>query len=91
MSRDIDTVIAAVRRTYPGVAVEQLRVTHPADDDGIWFFSHTRGRTEVQVESSNGAAPFLIETNDDPPLKGQSVDEAIAIIPQLLGVARDPT
>ena len=61
MLRDIDQLIAQVRRDYPDVAVEQLQIAHPgADDDGLWFFRHPSTSNEVQVESSTGAAPFLV-------------------------------
>ena len=40
MHRDIDTVIAELQRAHPSIACEQLRVTHPTDDDGLWFFTH---------------------------------------------------
>jgi len=63
MGRDIETVIAILKRTYPSIAVQQLPVTHPgADDDGLWFFRHPAMNTEVQLESPTGAAPFLVES-----------------------------
>jgi hypothetical protein len=55
MHRDIDKLIDELQRAYPGVTVEQLRVTQPgADDDSLWFFRHPGSRKEVQVESSTG-------------------------------------
>ena len=62
MERDIDQIIASVKEQIPNVQIEQLRVTHPADDDGLWWF-RVPNRSEVQVESSTGNCPFLIETD----------------------------
>jgi len=48
MDRDIETVIAILKRTYPSIAVQQLPVTHAgADDDGLWFFRHPAMNAEV--------------------------------------------
>ena len=63
MKRDIDQVIAAIKAQVPNVQVEQLRKTHPADDDGIWWFKIAGSKSNVQVESSSGNCPFLIETD----------------------------
>ena len=50
---------------YPLVNVQQLQVLHPgADDDEIWFFRCPGSELEVQIESSTGMCPFLIETNE---------------------------
>jgi hypothetical protein len=87
MHRDIDKLIDELQRAYPGVTVEQLRVTHPgADDDGLWFFRHEGSRNEVQVESSTGALPFLIEVDHHPPRKTQSVGEAVSVVAAGLGL-----
>jgi hypothetical protein len=56
--RDIDQIIAVLRRIDPGIAARQLEVSHPGnDDDGIWFFTHPGRAEEVQLESSTGALP----------------------------------
>jgi len=44
-TRNIDEVIEAVRRRLPDVTCEQLKKTHPADDDGLWFFDFCRDRS----------------------------------------------
>jgi hypothetical protein len=61
LMRDVDRIIALVKKRCPGVKVEQLRVSHPADDDGIWFFSLLPTRKEIQIESSDGMCPFVVE------------------------------
>ena len=63
-SRDIDNIIAALTDKHPRLEVHQLQVKHPgADDDGLWFFNHPDSQFEVQLESSYGSFPFLVETD----------------------------
>jgi len=91
MARDIDEVIAGLVQQWPALKWEQLRVAHPGvDDDGIWFFTHPGGRGEVQVESSTGSAPFLIEGDHEPPVTAATVATTIAIVAGQLGL-RDRT
>jgi hypothetical protein len=65
MSRDIDVIIARVYAKHPDAVVAQLKVSHPGvDDDGVWTFhlpTHPKG---IQIESSTGCVPFLVETDD---------------------------
>jgi hypothetical protein len=87
MNRDIDAVIARVQRTHPGVVVEQLQVSHPgADDDGIWFFSHPAVCGNVQVESSSGCTPFVVESDWDPANAANTVDDAVREVCRRLGL-----
>lgn len=87
--RDIDIVIAQLVATHPGVTVEQLKVVHPgADDDGLWFFQHRSSSVEVQLESSNGQCPFLVESDASPAAStARTVPEAIALVARSLGLA----
>ena len=62
--RDIATITALLRAVHPRTRVQQLTVSHPgADDDGIWYFSHPDVPFEVQLESSAGTFPFLVESD----------------------------
>lgn len=62
LSRDVDKVLAKFALRYPAVEVTQLQVVHPgADDDGLWFFR--LNGIEMQIESSTGNCPFLIESD----------------------------
>ena len=64
MARDIDQIIELLRREIPGVEITQLQVTHPgADDDGLWFVRVPGRKGNVQIESSSGDCPFLIESD----------------------------
>jgi hypothetical protein len=38
---------------------------HPADDDGPWWFRLPGKTKDIQIESSTGSCPFLIESRDD--------------------------
>jgi hypothetical protein len=103
MPRDIDKVIEEVRAIHPDVKVEQLKVSHPgADDDGLWYFELTGQRKNVQVESSTGAAPFIVEHGDmkksSDAISGASIERAVREVSDYLTVlkkeanqAPDPT
>jgi hypothetical protein len=80
-------VIAILRRRYPAVVVQQLPVTHPgADDDGVWFFRHPSRPGEVQLESSTGAAPFLVESDNAPACTAGTAQEAAELVAARLGL-----
>jgi hypothetical protein len=77
-------------RKHPEVKVWQLHVTHPADDDGIWFFQ--LGNIEVQAESSNGNCPFLVESTQHAKRKAShNVAHLILTIEAELGLSSSPT
>ena len=85
MPRDIDIVIEKVRSKHPAIVVVQLKVAHPkADDAGLWFFRLPPDKKEIQVESSTGSAPFLIEGDADP-IRGASVDQTAAEVVSFFG------
>ncbi|MDF2771341.1 MAG: hypothetical protein K0S86_835 [Geminicoccaceae bacterium] len=87
MHRDIDTVIAELQRAHPSIACEQLRVTHPTDDDGLWFFTHPDRPGEVQLESTTGQVPFLVEGTESPARDtAHSVEQAVALVATRLGL-----
>jgi hypothetical protein len=65
MSRDIDQIIEGVQRRRPGVKVQQHWVKNPSvDDDGIWWFYLSGIEKDIQIESSDGMCPFMIEHDD---------------------------
>ena len=60
----IDQIVARLKIKIPGVQVSQLSVAHPAvDDDGLWFIRIPGRAAEVQLESSQGGCPLLIESD----------------------------
>ena len=62
--RDIEKVIARVKGILPNVQVKQLHKRLPTDDDGIWWFSLPDIPNSIQLESSSGYLPFLVETDE---------------------------
>jgi hypothetical protein len=79
MPRDIDHIIERLKAQLAGVQVAQLQVTHPeADDDGVWFIKIPGRDGEVQIESSNGSCPFLIQSDlSDDRIYVRSIDEVV--------------
>jgi hypothetical protein len=58
----LDGVLDELRRRVPGLVVERLIVSHPADDDNVYFIGDQDGRGRVQVDTwPGGQPPFLIE------------------------------
>jgi hypothetical protein len=91
--RDIDAIIAQLRLSHPDISAAQLIVTHPgADDDGLWFFSHSSTDIEVQLESSTGTCPFLFEsTGSADRLTADSTEQAVAFLVAGLGISGPAT
>ncbi|MBI3273198.1 MAG: hypothetical protein HYZ53_29680 [Planctomycetes bacterium] len=77
METDIVEIAARITALHPAVKVRQLRVSHVADEDGLWFFS-LDGRGEAQLESPTGNCPFLLESTRHPRCRVVcSIDEAV--------------
>lgn len=73
-----DGVLDELRRRVPGLIVERIMVSHPADDN-VYFIGDQDGRGRVQVDTwPDGRPPFLIEDGG----RAQTSDphEAVAII-----------
>jgi hypothetical protein len=65
ISRDIDWIIEKVQQRLPGVLVQQHWVPNPAvDDDGVWFFRFWDVEKDIQIESSFGMCPFMVEHSE---------------------------
>ncbi len=64
MQRDIDQIITLVHDRLPSVDVVQIHKTHPADDDGLWWFRLPGVSKDIHLESSNGMCPFIVEHDD---------------------------
>jgi hypothetical protein len=60
---DLEAIFQRVRQHLPLAKWQQVPVTLPADDDGIWFFWMPGAPGEVQIESSWGVCPFTVETD----------------------------
>jgi hypothetical protein len=84
--RDIQHIIDSVRTRHPEIAIEQLQVLHPGvDDDGLWFFTKPTSPISIQLESTSGNCPFIIETDaNNVVLTATSVEQAIEMIESLM-------
>jgi hypothetical protein len=84
MLRDVDEIIECLKEQILGVEIEQLRVTYPADDDGLWFITVPGREGRVQMESSKGVCPFVVESDRTVErFVGRSVEEVVAIVRRL--------
>lgn len=74
---------------HPAVRVQQLKVLHrEADDDGLWSFDQPQSPFQVQIESSTGMCPFLIETDEtDARFTANTVEAAVQRLSVLLHLA----
>jgi hypothetical protein len=85
--RDIDRIIERLSIQLPEIQIRQLEVSHPGiDDDGVWFMRLPGRKGEVQVESSSGSCPFLIEADcTDEKFTGENVDGVVQTVCDLFG------
>jgi hypothetical protein len=89
LQRDIDLVIERLTSDVPGIHIDQLKVIHPgADDDGLWFIRIPGKEGEVQLESSYGTCPFLIESDfGDERFHAHTIEEAVTTVKCLYGLS----
>jgi hypothetical protein len=83
MMRDIDQIVANAQQQIPEVIVSQLQKKFVSDDDGIWWFTLPGVRQNIQLESSSGNCPFLVETDEQSSHQArmaQTVEEAVGMI-----------
>jgi len=88
---DIDLIILGVRGALPEVTVRQLQVTHPGDDDGLWFVGLPGVNKDIQLESSTGNCPFVVETDEQSSYQArvvQTVEEVVRIVVDYLTTLR---
>jgi hypothetical protein len=85
MRRDIDDIIERLKAELPGIQIAQLKISHPgADDDGLWFIKIPGKAGQVQIESSHGSCPFVIESDfNSETFHGHSVDEVVSRVRRL--------
>lgn len=86
MPRAIDDLIAALQRANPKITVQQNSPLVEGDDTRSWCVKHPDGFTDVQVQSETGAAPFVVASDFSPPTVVKSVDAAVRMIVQRLGL-----
>lgn len=78
----VDAVLASLHAARANLSIQRLRVSHPADDDNLWFIGVAGQPDDVQIDAHpGGQPPFLIEGNDDGQrLSTSDTDEAVATI-----------
>lgn len=81
---DIEDAIEGIRAVVPSVTVVQMHRTHPADDDGLWWFRLPAISRDIQLESSTSDCPFLVEHSDmaatSDAFRVHSVPDAVAAV-----------
>jgi hypothetical protein len=85
MPRDIDQIIERLTVGFPNIHVRRLPVPHLTDDGGLWLLALPDRGTQVQVGSSDGNGPFLIESDHgEARFRVPNVTQAVSIIRTLL-------
>ena len=78
---ELEQIIERVTTLLPEVRWEQSPVAHPSDDSGLWFFRLPGRKGEVQIESSTGTCPSLIEWDgNDARQVSATVEEVVSIV-----------
>lgn len=90
MPRDIDQLTTGLQKAFPDLVVEFRRPGADADEDGKWFVSHPKAMTEVNVESGSGNVPFLVASDFAPPMSAKSVEDAVKLVIERLGLRIRP-
>ena len=84
--KTIERLIQSLKAALPGVEIRQLRASQPGDDTGLWFVRHPDCGVEVNIESSDGEFPFLIENSrNDTRVTTTDMDETLTILRWTLG------
>jgi hypothetical protein len=87
--KDIDLISESVKQQLPSVQVYQYHKTHPADDDGVWWFSLPDIEPDIKLDSPNGNSPFMVETNEQWGVNARTandVNEAVSMIVDYLKI-----
>ncbi|HYN94973.1 MAG TPA: hypothetical protein VES42_14085 [Pilimelia sp.] len=72
----IDAVFDQLRRHHPDLVIHRLEVSHPADDDNVYFLGDAGRPDRVQVDTApHGQPPYLIEGHD----RRRTTDPATAV------------
>jgi hypothetical protein len=92
MSRDIDQIIERVMHRLPSAVVDQIRPSHSSDEDGLWWFSLPGVERRIQIESTSGTCPFLVESDEqssNEALRASTIDVAVQLIVDYLTAASE--
>ena len=86
MELDADKIIEAIKEKFPGTKVNEWDAMNPRSFYySLWFFNIPNVDGEIQIESTSGNCPFLVESclNDDR-YNGDTVEEVVSIIEKLV-------
>jgi hypothetical protein len=90
--RDVDQITERVKERVPDAIVNQLIVSHPGDDDGLWFFQLPGAKYNIQLESSTGTCPFIMEHDgmkkSSDAVLAHSIDDAVDFVANYLNSCR---
>ena len=86
MTRGIDDLTSALQRTDTRITVQPRAAIVPEEADRSWSVHHPDGFTDVQVQSETGDAPFVVASDFSPPTVVKTVDAAVRMIVQRLGL-----
>jgi hypothetical protein len=85
----VDEVFDQLRQHIPGLVIERLEVTWPADDDNVYFIGDEHGLDRIQLDTFPGGQPhFYIENGGWH--QTSEVAEAVTIIRSWLEYDRPP-
>jgi hypothetical protein len=87
---DVRKVIGLVRQSHPNVCWTRLKVTHPTDNDRLWYFwlPDQSGDVQIEFDSISDSCPFLVETDKhDQRFVGQTVQEVAGKIIEWLALS----
>jgi len=87
LERPIEQIFQSATRLDTRIRYKQLEVSHPGDDDGLWFFWLEGRADKIQLESSSGEFPFIFETDEHSKMV-HNVDEATTAISDWIHINR---
>ena len=84
--QDIDRLTTALEQAYAGITVERGGASNSAVDDAHWLVNHPRAVTTVQVGTTTGDMPFTVQSEFAPPTVAKSVEDAMRLVAERLGL-----
>jgi hypothetical protein len=85
----LDELLDQLRSRIPKLVVERLQVTHPADDDNVYFIGDEHQRDQIQLDTGPDGQPSFYIENGGRHLTSE-VAEAASIIGSYLEQNRPP-
>jgi hypothetical protein len=86
MTRAIDDLITALQRADARITVAPRQALVPEEEGRSWRVHHPDAFTAVHLQSETGEAPFVVASDFSPPTVVKTVDAAVRMIVQRLGL-----